>query len=206
MSLVYYPPPQLATIVGITAWQTYRLIGFTMFPKLGTVFPKPWFIPLVNTGMIGLTAPFVAYRLATSNSQAAWAVALAWTWWGLVDFTHYLVTENCFPMSKELPFEFGEHTPRWMTQVWLLGNMAVEAYSFSLLWRPDVISYFSGGTAGSSTSLALGDTVMGGKWLGIIAVGILFQPGFPMIANSMSTLFYALGFRAKQTASTTKKN
>ena len=198
-------PPQLATIVGITAWQTYRLIGFTMFPKIGTVFPKPWIIPLVNTGIIGLTAPFVAYHLATSNSFVAWAAALAWTWSGLVDFCHYLVTDHFFPTNKELPFVFGEHTPPWMMQLWLSVNMVIEAYSFSLLWSPEVIRYFSGGIEGSSTSLTLGDTVMGGKWLGIIAVGILFQPGFPSIANCMSNVFYALGFRAaKQTA--TKKN
>jgi hypothetical protein len=199
-------PPQLATIVGITAWQTYRLIGFTMLPKIATVFPKPWYTPLVNTGLVGLTAPFVTYHLATSNSTAAWAVAMAWTWWGLVDFTHYMVVEHLFSTSKELPFVFGEHTPRWMTLAWLSVNMTVEAISFYLLWRPEVISYFSGGSIeGSSTSLALGDTVMGGKWLGIIAVGILFQPGFPSIAKAMSAVFYALGFRAEE-KSVMKKN
>jgi hypothetical protein len=196
-------PPQLATIVGITAWQTYRLIGLSLLPMLGTVLPKPWLLPMINTGIIGLTAPLIAYRLATSNSMFAWAVAVAWTWWGLVDFTHYLATEYCFPMSKELPYVFGEHTPRWLTQVWLGGNMAIEAYMFSLLWSPEVISYFSG-IEGSSTSLALGDTVMGGKWLGIIAFGILFQPGFPLVGKSLSAVFYALGFRAKTT--TMKKN
>jgi hypothetical protein len=54
-------------------------------------------LPMINTGIIGLTAPLIAYRLATSNSMFAWAVAVAWTWWGLVDFTHYLARSTAFP-------------------------------------------------------------------------------------------------------------
>jgi hypothetical protein len=76
-------------------------------------------------------------------------------------------------MNKELPYVFGEHTPAR----WLAGNT----------W-PSRRTRFP-----FCAILALGDTAMGGNWLGIIAFGILFQPGFPLVGKSLSAMFHALG-------------
>ena len=116
-------PDALPWIIGILAWQSYRVIGFKMIlaKKLachgGDLFPTAWVVPLGQDGLIGCLAWIACMLLATQKgSTLAYIASVCYTWWGIVDFCIGSVVEMYMPPFKNA---WGPHVPSWMMSFWL---------------------------------------------------------------------------------------
>ena len=187
------PVDALTPIVLIASWMTYRTLGFGMMSKVekngGDTFPTTWVIPLGQDALIGVTAPIVAYLLATSPGIMTYVIAIAWTWWGITDFCVGMVVERIQPPHKS---PFGDNTPAAMLPIWLIANVALEIYMLYLLFTPEVFEYFT--TASPQDGLSIADSPMGGAWLGLVAVGAAMGAFFPVVGAVINGTFKRLGF------------
>ena len=120
-------PKHLTPILIILSWMTYRILGFVFMGNTetfgGNVLPNAWIIPLGQDGLIGITAPIVAYLVATRPKILTYVITIAWVWWGIADFLVGNVTELYYP---PLQSPFGPHTPSGMLSGWLVGNLLIE--------------------------------------------------------------------------------
>ena len=186
-------PKHLTPILIIISWMTYRIAGFMFMGNIeafgGNAMPNAWVIPFGQDGLIGITAPIVAYLVATRPKMLTYAIAIAWVWWGIADFLVGNVTEMFYP---PLQSPFGPHTPDGMLSGWLIGNLLIEVYAFYLLLTPSVRQYFI--NAEEKAPLSLSNSPMKGRWI-LIAIGAaLMGIFFQNVAGGMDALFQLMGF------------
>ena len=142
--------------------------------------------------LIGLTAPVVAYLLATQPSITTYVIAVAWMWWGITDFCVGLVVERYQPPYK---VPFGPNTPTWMLTVWLVVNVGLQIYAFYLMWTAEISAYFTG--PGAKTALSIADSPMGGNWIWIIVGAASMGVFFGVVGATINGMFKMLGFKPK---------
>lgn len=187
----------LTPIVLIASWMTYRSLGFGMLSKVemngGDTYPTAWIIPLGQDALIGLTAPIVAYLLATQPTTLTYVIAVAWTWWGITDFCVGMVVEKYLPPYKS---PFGPHTPAKMLPVWLIVNVLLEIYMLYLLFTPEVFEYFNASPVKESLSIA--ESPMGGAWIALVIGAAAMGAFFPVVGAFINNTFKVLGFAPKK--------
>ena len=186
-------PKSLTPILIVVSWMTYRILGFVFLGSTetfgGDVLPNAWIIPLGQDGLIGITAPIIAYLIATRPRVLTYAISLAWVWWGIADFIVGMVTEHYYPPHAS---PFGDHTPDAMLSGWLLGNLAAEIYAFYLLLTPEVRKYFI--SSENTGVLAVAESPMKGRWRWIIVGAALMGLSFQVLAKGMDGAFQMMGF------------
>ena len=91
-------PKGLTPIIIIVSWMTYRILGFLFLPEVeglgGNMMPSAWIIPLGQDGLVGLTAPIIAYLIVTRPKVLTYTIAVGWVWWGIADFIIGMITES----------------------------------------------------------------------------------------------------------------
>ena len=186
-------PQSLTPILVIASWMTYRILGFIFMPSIevfgGDILPTAWIIPLGQDALIGLSAPFIVYLLATRPSILSYALGVAWLWWGIADFGVGLATEIFQPPLKS---PFGPHTPNAMLTGWLLINLTLELYAFFLFLKPEVRNYFV--VSNDEVPLSIKETPWGGRWVWVIIIAVLNGLLFPFMANGIDAAFQMMGF------------
>lgn len=181
-------PPELTAIILISSWMTYRIAGLPFLSGTeafgGAAMASAWVVPLGQDALIGLTAPFVVYLIATRPRVATYAIAAAWLWWGIADFVVGLVVGSLYP-PMEAPF--GPHTPPGMLDFWLYANLAIEIVALALLARKDVRYYFM--ESQSREPIALSSSPFGGRWVVLLVAAGLMGVFFERVALMMDSFF-----------------
>ncbi|MDX2469213.1 MAG: hypothetical protein QNL04_01415 [SAR324 cluster bacterium] len=186
-------PKGLTAILIIVSWMTYRMLGFIFMPSVeafgGDLLPTAWVIPLGQDALIGLTAPLIAYLIATKPKILTYAIVVAWVWWGIADFGVGLATEYFQPPFKS---PFGSHTPSLMMTGWLLTNLSLEVYALYLLLTPDVRQYFM--TQDKAASLSIAESPMKGRWILVVMGAALMAVFFQTMTKMIDAAFAMMGF------------
>ena len=155
----------------------------------GDVLPTAWIIPLGQDGLIGITAPFIVYLLATKPRALTYVIGIAWVWWGITDFGVGLATEIFQPPLKS---PFGPHTPNAMMKGWLFTNLILELFAFYLMLTAPVRQYFM--ASENENSLSIKESPLKGKWIFVIVVAFLMGIFFKNVTGGMDGLFELMGF------------
>lgn len=119
-------PAAVKFVVVVLGWQTYRLVGFALYPNMGgsgePSFPFPWLVPLTGDGIVGLVAPWYCWLAATRTGPQVYALVMGFLFFGCWDFIAGISIAGVAPPSGE------PQPPKGVggMDYWLLGNLVIE--------------------------------------------------------------------------------
>jgi len=130
----------ITLLMGATIFRAQTVFFLPELAMFGGIAPDAWFGPWLSDAIIGFMLPVMLYLVWTRRSVMIWGVLVIYNAVGAFDYSQGLITQLIHPMPVEM-------ASAATVYVGIGLFMAFQLTAFGLLFRPDVIAYFSRGTA-----------------------------------------------------------